>query len=134
MAKRVASTRRSPRSPINDSGGGCTTHPPPQSGSVKVGSGAHASGVDPDLKAANLKHLRRIEGQVRGIAGMIEQDRYCADIIQQTAAVQESLRSVAKSLLRSHLKHCAAEAMMEHGTRRDEMIDEILALVAKIAR
>ena len=80
------------------------------------------------------KRLARIEGQVRGIAGMIQEDRYCADIIQQTAAVQESLRSVAKNLLRNHLTHCAVAAMHERGPRRDDMIEELLALVAKVAR
>lgn len=99
-----------------------------------VGPGAHAIGVDAAIKAANLKHLRRIEGQVRGIAQMIEEDRYCADIIQQAAAVQESLRSVAKNLLRNHLTHCAAAAMHEEGAKRDDMIEELLELVAKVAR
>ncbi|QQS09067.1 MAG: metal-sensitive transcriptional regulator [Phycisphaerales bacterium] len=99
-----------------------------------VGPGAHAVGVDAAIKAANLKHLRRIEGQVRGIAVMIEEDRYCADIIQQAAAVQESLRSVAKNLLRNHLTHCAAAAMHEDGAKRDDMIEELLELVAKVAR
>jgi len=98
------------------------------------GSGAHAVGVDAAIKAANLKHLRRIEGQVRGIAQMVEQDRYCADIIQQAAAVQESLRSVAKNLLRNHLTHCAVAAMHEDGAKRDDMIEELLELVAKVAR
>ena len=101
---------------------------------VGVGSGAHAVRVDAAIKAANLKHLKRIEGQVRGIAAMIEQDRYCADIIQQAAAVQESLRSVAKNLLRNHLTHCAAAAMHEDGAKRDDMIEELLELVAKVAR
>ncbi len=99
-----------------------------------VGPGAHAVGVDAAIKAANLKHLRRIEGQVRGIAVMIEEDRYCSDIIQQAAAVQESLRSVAKNLLRNHLTHCAAAAMHEDGPKRDDMIEELLELVAKVAR
>lgn len=99
-----------------------------------VGPGAHAVGVDAAIKAANLKHLRRIEGQVRGIAAMIEEDRYCSDIIQQAAAVQESLRSVAKNLLRNHLTHCAAAAMHEDGAKRDDMIEELLELVAKVAR
>jgi DNA-binding FrmR family transcriptional regulator len=57
---------------------------------------------------------------------MIEEDRYCADIIQQAAAVQESLRSVAKNLLRNHLTHCAAAAMHEDGPKRDDMIEELL--------
>lgn len=99
-----------------------------------VGPGAHAAGVDPDLKAANLKHLKRIEGQVRGIASMIEEDRYCADIIQQCAAVQESLRSVAKNLLRNHLSHCANHAMHGDKAQQAAMVDELVALVGKIAR
>lgn len=99
-----------------------------------VGPGAHAAGVDSGLKTANLKHLKRIEGQVRGIAAMIEQDRYCTDIIQQCAAVQESLRSVARNLYKNHLLHCAARAMHDDGEQRREMIDELVELVGKIAR
>lgn len=99
-----------------------------------IGPGAHAAGVDAGLKAANLKHLKRIEGQVRGIAAMIEEDRYCADIIQQCAAVQESLRSVAKNLLRNHLSHCASHAMHGDAAQQAAMVDELVALVGKIAR
>lgn len=129
-------SERAARSAINGAACGCT----PGKGSVightrdGVGPGRHAVGVDAAIKAANLKHLRRIEGQVRGIATMIEEDRYCADIIQQAAAVQESLRSVAKNLLRNHLTHCAAAAMHEDGARRDDMIEELLELVARVAR
>lgn len=98
------------------------------------GPGAHAAGVDAGLKAANLRHLRRIEGQVRGIAAMIEDDRYCADIIQQCAAVQESLRSVAKNLLRNHLGHCASRAMHGDKQQQDAMVEELIELVGRIAR
>ncbi len=100
----------------------------------QIGPGAQAVGIDQDLKAANLKHLRRIEGQVRGIAAMIEEDRYCADIIQQCAAVQESLRSVAKNLLRNHLSHCANQAMHGNKAQQAAMVEELIALVGKIAR
>ena len=93
---------------------------------------AHA--VEAPIKAANLKRLRRIEGQVRGIARMVEEDRYCADIIQQCAAVQESLRSVAKNLLRNHLSHCANHAMHGDKAQQAAMVDELVALVGKIAR
>ncbi len=99
-----------------------------------VGPGAHAAGVDPDIKAANLRHLKRIEGQVRGIAAMIEDERYCADIIQQCAAVQESLRSVAKNLYRNHLTHCAVRALHEPGPDRDRMIEELLDLSNRLTR
>ncbi len=97
-----------------------------------VGPGAHAAGVDNALKAANLKHLRRIEGQVRGLAGMVEQDRYCADIITQVSAVRESLQTVARNLMRSHLQHCAAKAMHDEGMTREAMVDELMELVAKL--
>lgn len=113
---------------------GCGVAAGPEAVGDGVGPGAHASGVDAALKSANLKHLKRIEGQVRGIAAMIEQDRYCTDIIQQCAAVQESLRSVARNLYKNHLSHCAVRAMHEDGERRREMIEELIELVSKIAR
>ncbi|MCC6661539.1 MAG: metal-sensitive transcriptional regulator [Phycisphaerales bacterium] len=99
-----------------------------------VGPGAHAAGVDAQLKAANLKHLRRIEGQVRGIAAMVDEDRYCADIITQISAVRESLHAVARNLLRNHLTHCAAAAMREGGAKREEMTEELLDLLGKVTR
>ena len=95
---------------------------------------ARAVGVDPAIKDANLVQLRRIEGQVRGIASMIAEERYCADIITQVAAVRESLHTVARNLMRNHLRHCAAAAMRSDGPERDQMIDELLNLAGKLAR
>lgn len=103
-------------------------------GSEPEAGGRRAAGVDAGIKDANLKQLRRIEGQVRGIASMIEEDRYCADVITQVAAVRESLHTVAKNLMRNHLKHCAAAAMERDGAGRDEMIEELLELAGKLAR
>ncbi len=139
MAKSKASTNgteRAARSVLKGAACGCNLGAGFSTGQTRngVGPGAHAVGVDAAIKAANLKHLKRIEGQVRGIAQMVEEDRYCADIIQQAAAVQESLRSVTKNLLRNHLTHCAVAAMHEDGAKRDDMIEELLALVAKVAR
>lgn len=116
------------------------TLPPSKGGSTAnpaavrdgVGPGAHAVGVDTDLKAANLKHLRRIEGQIRGLAGMVQEDRYCADIITQISAVRESLQTVARNLMRSHLRHCAAKAMHGGGITREAMVDELMELVSKL--
>ena len=99
-----------------------------------IGPGGHAARVDAAIKSANLTHLRRIEGQVRGIAAMIEDDRYCADIITQVSAARESLHSVARNLMRNHLKHCAARALKDPGPASDEMIEELLTLVGKVAR
>ena len=99
-----------------------------------VGPGGQAAGIEPALKAANLKQLRRIEGQVRGIARMIEGDRYCADIVTQVAAVRESLFSVSSNLLRNHLAHCASQAFREGGHRSDCMVNELLELTRRLAR
>ncbi|HYL65382.1 MAG TPA: metal-sensitive transcriptional regulator [Candidatus Methylomirabilis sp.] len=86
--------------------------------------------VDPEIKEANRKRLRRIEGQIRGLQKMVEEERYCADIITQVASVQEALRGVARNLMRNHLHHCAAKAL--RSGKREEvgaMYDELLDLV-----
>src|SRR5579862_2854595 len=89
-----------------------------------------AVAVDPQLKDANLKRLRRIEGQVRGLQKMVEEDRYCADIITQVASVQEALRGVARNLMRNHLRHCAAKALRSSKPQEAEaMYDELLNLI-----
>src|SRR5215475_5679214 len=89
-----------------------------------------AVGVDPELKDANLKRLRRIEGQVRGLQKMVEEDRYCADIITQVASVQEALRGVARNLMRNHLHHCAAKALRSGKKAESEaMFDELLETI-----
>jgi DNA-binding FrmR family transcriptional regulator len=93
---------------------------------------AHA--VDPTIKAKNLKRLKRIEGQVRGVQKMIEDDRYCADILVQISAVHEALRSVSRELMRNHLRHCATAAMKEGDAKAAEMHDEILELMYKHVR
>lgn len=93
-----------------------------------------ASGVSPAIKAANLAHLRRIEGQVRGIAAMVQHDRYCPDIITQVAAARQSLRAVARNLLRNHLEHCATAALRGSESQRSHMTRELLDLVSKLDR
>ena len=96
--------------------------------------GRHALAVDPDIKAANLRRLRRIEGQIRGLQKMIEEDRYCADIVTQVASVQEALRGVARQLMRNHLKHCASSAIKSGPEQAEAMYDELLDLVYKHLR
>ena len=78
---------------------------------LRRGDGRKAVGVDPEIKEANRNRLRRIEGQIRGLQKMVEDERYCADIITQVASVQEALRGVARNLMRNHLRHCAAKAL-----------------------
>ncbi|HEX5178820.1 MAG TPA: metal-sensitive transcriptional regulator [Gemmatimonadaceae bacterium] len=85
--------------------------------------------VEPDLKARNLTRLRRIEGQVRGLQRMVEQDRYCADIMTQISSVQEALRAVGKELMRNHLKHCATQAIRAGNSEANAMYDELIDLI-----
>lgn len=93
-----------------------------------------AEAVDAEIKQANLKRLRRIEGQVRGLQKMVEADRYCPDIITQIASVQEALRSVGRQLLRNHLQHCATTAIKKGATEADRTYDELLELITSISR
>ena len=93
-----------------------------------------AVAVDPDTRSSNLTRLRRVEGQIRGIQKMVEEDRYCADILGQLSAVQEALRSVGRELIRNHLKHCARHALRAGGAEADAMCDELVDLFHKNAR
>ena len=84
---------------------------------------------DADAKRRNLTRLRRIEGQVRGLQKMVEEDRYCAEVLTQISSVHEALRAVARELMRNHLKHCATQAIQEGGTKADRMYDELIDLM-----
>jgi DNA-binding FrmR family transcriptional regulator len=97
--------------------------------------GAHATTVDPEAKHAIGGRLRRIEGQVRGLQKMIEDERYCADVLMQLSSVQEALRGVGRALLHNHLKHCATEAIRSGDPDKTEaMYDELMELMYKNAR
>ena len=93
------------------------------------GAGRKAVAVDGDIKERNTKRLRRIEGQVRGIQKMVEEDRYCADIMTQISSVQEALRAVGRELMRNHLKHCAATAIRSSEPDAEAMYDELVDLM-----
>lgn len=93
-----------------------------------------AVGVDAEIKNRNVKRLRRIEGQVRGLQRMVEEDRYCADILMQVSSVHEALRGVGRELMRNHLKHCAASAMRAGGDEAEMMYDEIIDLMYRNVR
>jgi DNA-binding FrmR family transcriptional regulator len=90
-----------------------------------------AVAVDPAAKDANLKRLRRIEGQVRGVQKMVEDDRYCADILTQIASVQQALKAVSRELMRNHLRHCAATAIRKKGADAEAMYEEIVDLMRR---
>ncbi|MGQ0561095.1 MAG: metal-sensitive transcriptional regulator [Gemmatimonadota bacterium] len=93
-----------------------------------------AVGVDAGKKERNLKRLRRIEGQVRGLQKMVEEDRYCADIMTQISSVHEALRAVGRELMRNHLKHCATRAIRAGEGEAEEMYDELMDLMYKHVR
>ena len=112
--------------------------------SASCGCGAHendgesngrkAIAVDADIKDRNLKRLRRIEGQVRGLQKMVEEDRYCADILTQISSVHEALRAVGRELMRNHLKHCATSAIKSSADDAEAMYDELLEMMFKHSR
>lgn len=97
-------------------------------------NGRKAVAVDPAIKTANLNRLKRIEGQVRGLQRMVEDERYCADILVQVSAVGEALRTVGRELLRNHLKHCATHAIQESPQKAEAMYDELVLLFARYSR
>ena len=90
-----------------------------------------AVGVDAGAKTRNLKRLRRIEGQIRGLQRMVEDDRYCADIMVQISSVSEALGAVGKELMKNHLKHCATKAIRSSEAEATAMYDEIVDLMYK---
>jgi DNA-binding FrmR family transcriptional regulator len=103
-------------------------------GCETVTEGRKAVGVDPESKARNLKRLRRIEGQVRGLQKMVEASRYCPEIMVQIASVHEALRSVARELMRNHLRHCVAHAVRSGGAEAEATYDELLELIYTTSR
>ena len=85
--------------------------------------------------AAALKRLKRIEGQDRGLAKMVEEDRYCMDVLMQIAAVQQALRGVSQELMHQHLEHCVHDAVAQGDTTRErKLYKEMLDLIYKYSR
>lgn len=84
-----------------------------------------------DHKDAITKRLRRIEGQVRGVESMVEEDRYCIDVVTQITAIQSALDKVALGLLEDHAAHCVVGAEPE---LRDERTEELMAAVKRLLR
>ncbi|WP_172591936.1 metal-sensitive transcriptional regulator [Mycobacterium leprae] len=85
-------------------------------------------------KGNYAKRLRRIEGQVRGIARMIDEDKYCIDILTQISAVSNALRSVALNLLDEHLEYCVSRAVAEGGSEAEDKFAEASAAIARLVR
>ncbi|HVE74230.1 MAG TPA: metal-sensitive transcriptional regulator [Mycobacteriales bacterium] len=87
-----------------------------------------------DSKDAHLARLRRVEGQVRGIHRMVEQDTYCIDILTQVSAATRALQAVALGLLDEHMAHCVAQAAAAGGDEATEKIAEASAAIARLVR
>lgn len=99
------------------------------------GEGRHAVHLEPELKDQALARLKRIEGQIRGLQKMVEDERYCGDVLVQVASVHEALRGVGKLLMRNHLRHCITDALSSDDERsREEAYAEVLDLMYKHAR
>ena len=81
-----------------------------------------------------LRRLRRVEGQVRGIAQMVEDGRYCIDVLTQVSAATKALQSVAIGLFDDHLRHCVADAVSEGGTDAEAKLTEATAAVARLLK
>lgn len=94
----------------------------------------HAMGIAQPAKRDILKRLARAHGQVAGIQRMVEDERYCPDILQQFAAVHSALRGAEKLLLANHLERCATHAMVEGGEAAAEVRQEIVDLLHRYVR
>jgi CsoR family transcriptional regulator, copper-sensing transcriptional repressor len=115
MAPSPKKTKLSPKAP----------QPAPTQPSARHGH-RHAAFVDAEIKTGNLKRLRRIEGQVRGLHKMVEADRYCPDILIQVASVLEALKGVSRELVRNHLSHCARRALRGTDAEAEQAVDELV--------
>ena len=87
-------------------------------------------GPHPTNKAA-LRRLNIIEGQIRGIQRMVEEEKYCIDIINQISAARSALNNVGKLILRRHIDNCVANAIQNNGENSKEVIDELMAIFSK---
>ncbi len=87
-----------------------------------------------DNKDAYLKRMRRIEGQVRGIAKMIDDDQYCIDVLTQVSAATKALQAVALGLLEEHMSGCVVDAARAGGPEADEKVKEAADAIARLVR
>ena len=131
MPKNVKSRNLEPR-PAGQHGNSSDPADRPLPKLRRFGPGGNAFAVDADKKRANLHRLKRIEGQIRGVHEMVQQDRYCADILIQIAAAQKSLSGVARQLLANHLKHCVAHEIRAGGAQADAACDELVKLISHL--
>ena len=94
---------------------------------------AHTHGYSAN-RDAHLKRLRRVEGQVRGLQRMVEEDQYCIDVLTQVAALQSALKGVALALLDDHMQHCVVNAAKAGGEEAEAKLAEASAAIARLVR
>ncbi|QGV79824.1 metal-sensitive transcriptional regulator [Streptomyces ficellus] len=113
--------------PVSESGTGETG---------PAGHGDHEHGVHGyhKQKSEHLKRLRRIEGQIRGLQRMVDEDVYCIDILTQVSASTKALQSFALQLLEEHLRHCVADAAVKGGDEIDAKVEEATKAIARMMR
>lgn len=87
-----------------------------------------------EKKDGHLRRLRKVEGQVRGLQRMIENDEYCIDVLTQISAATRALQAVSIALLDEHLKHCVREAISEGGEAADAKVQEASDAIARLVR
>lgn len=87
-----------------------------------------------DNREALLARLRRVEGQIRGLQRMVEDDRYCIDVLTQIASASSALHGVAMSMLDDHVRHCVRDAITQGPEFADEKIDEALQVIARMTK
>ncbi|MGN6331917.1 MAG: metal-sensitive transcriptional regulator [Motilibacteraceae bacterium] len=85
-------------------------------------------------KDSHLKRLRRVEGQVRGLQRMVEEDKYCIDVLTQVSAATKALQAFSLELLEEHLNHCVAQALQSGGTEAEEKVREASEAIARLVR
>ncbi|WP_330339107.1 metal-sensitive transcriptional regulator [Streptomyces sp. NBC_00557] len=95
---------------------------------------AHATHGYHKQKDEHLKRLRRIEGQIRGLQRMVDEDTYCIDILTQVSASTKALQSFALQLLEEHLRHCVADAALKGGDEIDTKVDEATKAIGRLLR
>lgn len=114
-----------------DTTSSCAAHPAPQGGGTSSPPGPHGYAKQRDQ---HLKRLRRIEGQIRGLQRMVDEDVYCIDILTQVSASTKALQSFALQLLEEHLRHCVADAAVRGGDEVDAKVAEATAAIARLLR
>ena len=116
----VVADNNLPETPIADQTASCHT-------------AGHEHGYIQDKKQYE-RRLARIEGQVRGIGRMVDEEKYCIDILTQVSAIQSALRNVARGLLDDHLRSCVADAAKVGGAEADEKLDEVSEAIGRLMR